>query len=169
MQLFVRDNPELALKMSCCARSNESRKNSTAASKVQGNDDSKRTKSSDKCLRQKNFENDNFSAMYPEDGPKEIPRMALDINNRSLSKRFHVMHSRQFPLINGYITSNLLFPEASSFKTQSIISNALRVLDHSDLKCLEVLQAIKKNEYHKFSSQMTQGPLKLSGIGAHAA
>jgi len=167
--MFSRDRPELAFNMSCSMKTSLLQQNSIP----QTCNDPPVKKLACKVLSTKNVINPNYSVSNTINMRNRMPCIRYKRRQHHMPKRNPILNLPQAPLMKGFLSTNIYFPETSSCRTQSIISNALRVLDKSDLKCLEILQAVKVTEYKHVSSQIDHGvnlsPLKLLGIGANAA
>lgn len=160
--MFLRDHPDLSLYMACSKKIN----------------DQKRTNHVDSFMNQTK--------------PTLLPRLISPPNlpnaNRELYSKMNMLNRlrslphiqnlcstppiisplARTPLMSAYVASNDFFPELSSNRTKSIISNALNVLNQSDLKCLEMLQVMNFSQYNRVGMQNSRLTIH-HGIRAYAA
>jgi len=157
--MFLRDSPELSLYMACNKKINNRRRSNHVESFINRSKHSISPSlvSQAECYCTKN---DVYDKM------KGLNRL------RSLhliqSLRSGIPRKSPLTLIGAYVASNDFFPELSSTRTKSIISNALHVLNQSDLKCLEMLQALNFSQFNR--TELQNSGLEMNhGIRAYAA
>lgn len=159
VKMFLRDSPELSLYMACNKKINNRRRSNHVESFINRSKHSISPSlvSQAECYCTKN---DVYDKM------KGLNRL------RSLhliqSLRSGIPRKSPLTLIGAYVASNDFFPELSSTRTKSIISNALHVLNQSDLKCLEMLQALNFSQFNR--TELQNSGLEMNhGIRAYAA
>jgi hypothetical protein len=164
--MFLRDQPELSLYMACSKKPTDIRRNSPP--KVYFSQSPKMPR----IISHADTSQSPHMFLNKIDGSSQIPPLS------HMPKQFLVDHPIHLiprtHLMNAYVASNHFFPEASSSRTKSIISNALQVLNQSDLKCLEILQEIKLTQYEQ--AHLSNNPnlvhppaRKFVGVRAFAA
>lgn len=171
--MFLRDHPELSLYMACSKKINDSKRSNPGEAFMSAPKHSLQHR----ILSPPELSSPNQFSHNKLNGSKSISslRSITPIQSRSSAMQAILPFSSRVPspLMNAYVASNDFFPELSSSRTKAIISNALRVLNRSDLKCLEILQIINLTQYNQACLKNPRIPNSTSheslGIRAYAA